>query len=34
MSMKLDSEPVYGNNNKYINTKIKSQGDKMNTNLR
>ena len=32
--MKLDSEPVYGNNNKYINTKIKSQGDKMNTNLR
>ena len=34
MSMKFDSEPVYGNNNKYINTKIKSQGDKVNTNLR
>ena len=32
--MKFDSEPVYGNNNKYINKKIKSQGDKVNTNLR
>ena len=34
MSMKFNSEPVYGDNNKYINTKIKSQGDKVNTNLR
>ena len=34
MSMKFDSEPVYGNNDKYINKKIKSQGDKVNTNLR
>ena len=34
MSMKFDSEPVYGDNNKHIKTKIKSQGDKVNTNLR
>ena len=34
MSMKFDSEPVYGDNNKHIKTKIKSQGDKVNTKLR
>ena len=28
-----DSEPVYGDNDKYINTKIKSYGDKINTNF-
>ena len=27
----FDSEPVYGDNNKYIKTKIKSYGDKANT---
>ena len=31
--MKLDSEPVYGFNNKYIKTKIKIYGDKVNTNF-
>ena len=29
----LDSEPVYGDNDKYINTKIKLYGDKVNTNF-
>ena len=29
----FDSEPVYGDNNKYIKTKIKSYGDKVNTNF-
>ena len=29
----FDSEPVYGGNDKYIKTKIKSYGDKMNTNF-
>ena len=33
MNIEFDSEPVYGNNNKYIKTKIKSYGDKMNTNF-
>ena len=27
MDMKLDSEPVYGDNDKYIKTKIKVYGD-------
>ena len=29
----FDSEPVYGDNDKYIKTKIKSYGDKINTNI-
>ena len=29
----FDSEPVSGDNNKYINTKIKSYGDKINANF-
>ena len=33
MSIKLDSEPVYGDNDKYIKTKIKQYGDKINTNF-
>ena len=33
MSIKFDSEPVYGDNYKYIKTKIKSYGDKINTNF-
>ena len=33
INMKLDSEPVYGFNNKYIKTKIKIYGDKVNTNF-
>ena len=33
MDKKLDSEPVYGDNDKYIKTKIKSYGDKINTNF-
>ena len=32
-NVKLDSEPVYGDNDKYINTKIKLFGDKINTNF-
>ena len=31
--MKFDSEPVYGNNDKYIKTKRKLYGDKINTNF-
>ena len=31
MNIELDSEPVYGDNGKYIKTKIKSYGDKVNT---
>ena len=31
MNIKFDSEPVYGNSDKYIKTKIKSYGDKKNT---
>ena len=33
MNIELDSEPVYGDNDKYVNTKIKSYGDKINTNF-
>ena len=33
MDKKVDSEPVYGDNDKYIKTKIKSYGDKINTNF-
>ena len=33
MDKEVDSEPVYGDNDKYIKTKIKSYGDKINTNF-
>ena len=33
MNIEFDSEPVYGHNGKYIKTKIKLYGDKMNTNF-
>ena len=33
LSMKFDSEPVYGDNDKYIKTRIKLYGDKINTNF-
>ena len=33
MNIKFDSELVYGDNDKYIKTKIKSYGDKINTNF-
>ena len=33
MNIKFDSEPVCGDNDKYINTKIKSYGDKLTTNF-
>ena len=33
LNIKFDSEPVYGDNDKYIKTKIKSYGDKINTNF-
>ena len=33
MNKKFDSETVYGDNGKYINTKIESYGDKANTNF-
>ena len=33
MKIRLDSEPVYGDNDKYIKTKIKLYGDKENTNF-
>ena len=33
MKIEFDSEPVYGDNDKYITTKIKSYGDKINTNF-
>ena len=33
MNIKFDSEPVYGDNDKYIKAKIKSYGDKVNTNF-
>ena len=32
-SIGLDSEPVYGDNSRCIKTKIKSDGDKVNTNF-
>ena len=33
MSVEFDSELGYGNNDKYIKTKIKIYGDKVNTNF-
>ena len=33
MNIEFDSEPVYGDNDKYIKTKTKSYGDKVNTNF-
>ena len=33
MNIEFDSEPVYGDNDKYIKTKIKPEGDKVNTNF-
>ena len=33
MGIKFDSEPVYGDNDKYIKTKIKLYGGKINTNF-
>ena len=33
MNIEFDSEPVYGNNDKYIKTKIKSYGNKANRNF-
>ena len=33
MNIEYDSEPVYGDNDKYIKAKIKSYGDKVNTNF-
>ena len=33
LSIKFDSEPVYGDNDKYIKTKIKLYGDKINKNF-
>ena len=34
MNIELDSKPVYGDNDKYIKTKIKSYQDKINTNFK
>ena len=33
MNIEFNSEPVYGDNDKYIKTKIKLYGDKVNTNF-
>ena len=33
MKIEFDSEPIYGDNHKYKKTKIKSYGDKVNTNF-
>ena len=33
MKKQFDSELVYGDNDKYISTRIKSYGDKINTNF-
>ena len=33
MNIEFDIEPVYGDSNKRIKTKIKSYGDKVNTNI-
>ena len=33
MNIDFDREPVYGGNDKYIKTKIKLYGDKVNTNF-
>ena len=34
VNIKFDSEPVYGDNDKYIKTKIKLYEDRLNTNFR
>ena len=34
MNIESDSEPVYGDNEKYIKAKIKPYGDKVNTNFK
>ena len=33
LNIKFDSEPVYGDNDKYIKTKIEIYGNKVNTNF-
>ena len=33
MNIEFDSEPVYGDNDKYINTKTKMYEDRVNTNF-
>ena len=33
MNIEFDSEPIYGGNDKYINTKIKMYEDRVNTNF-
>ena len=33
MNIVFDVEPIYGDNDKYIKTKIKSYGDKVNPNI-
>ena len=33
MQIKFDSEPIYGDSDKYIETKTKMYGDKVNTNF-
>ena len=33
MNIKFDSQPVYGDDDKYIKTNIKLYGDKVNTNF-
>ena len=33
LNVKFESKPVYGDDDKYIKTKIKSYGDKVNTNF-
>ena len=33
MNIEIDSEPVYGDNDKYIKTKIKKYEDRVNTNF-
>ena len=33
MNIKFHSKPVYGDNDKYLKTKLKLHGDKINTNF-
>ena len=33
MNKQFDSEPAYGDSDKHIKTKLKSRGDKINTNF-
>ena len=33
LNIKFDSEPIYGDSDEYINTKIKIYGDKVNANF-